>query len=172
VDALNVYQAALTAMQRAVEALPEAPEHLLVDARTIPGCPQPQNPFNKGDGINFSIAAASIVAKTHRDALMDALDARYPGYGFARHKGYGTAEHQEAIRTLGPCPAHRRSFDFLRELQGEYCDAFYALRARLDAAATVAELRLVEAAVRESDGLAEHELRKLKTLLTRRWKTV
>ncbi|HSL82653.1 MAG TPA: ribonuclease HII, partial [Thermoanaerobaculia bacterium] len=91
IDRLNVYHAALLAMRRAVEALPEPPEHLLVDAREVPEVPCPQNRFDKGDGINFSIAAASIVAKTHRDRLMAELDRRHPEYGFARHKGYGTA---------------------------------------------------------------------------------
>jgi ribonuclease HII len=116
IDQLNIYQAALLAMRRAVDALPEPPQHVLVDARTIPGVTAPQNTFNKGDGINFSIAAASIIAKTHRDGLLLELDRAYPGYGFAHHKGYGTREHQEALRRLGPCPAHRTSYEFIRGL--------------------------------------------------------
>ena len=96
IDHLNIYHAALLAMRRAVEALPRRPQHVLVDARTVPGIDVPQNPFNKGDGINFSIAAASIIAKTARDAMMEALDRDYPGYGFAAHKGMarrGIAKH-------------------------------------------------------------------------------
>ena len=120
IDRLNIYHAALLAMRRAVEALPSAPQHLLIDARTIPGVSIPQNSFFKGDGINFSIAAASIVAKTYRDRLMEELEKTYPGYGFAQHKGYGTPEHQAAIRGLGPCPIHRMSFPVIRELCGEF----------------------------------------------------
>ena len=107
IDRLNPYQAGLLAMRRAIGALPVAPQHVLIDARTLPELGVPQNAFQKGDGINFSIAAASIIAKTHRDRLMEALDRQYPDYGFARHKGYGTAEHQEAVRRLG----HRHNSD-------------------------------------------------------------
>jgi ribonuclease HII len=78
IDHLNIYHAALLAMRRAVEALPLKPEHLLIDARVIPGISIPQNSFNKGDGINFSIAAASIIAKTHRDRLMEELEKKHP----------------------------------------------------------------------------------------------
>jgi len=173
IDRLNIYQAALLAMRRAVEGLPEAPEHVLVDARTIPDLAVPQNPFAKGDGIDFSIAAASIVAKTHRDALMEELDARYPGYGFARHKGYGTRDHQQAIRELGPSPVHRRSFPVLRELRGECSAPFYALRARIADATTAAVLRGAEAELEtRRDDLAEAEQRKLRTLLQRRWRGI
>jgi ribonuclease HII len=172
VDRLNVYQAGLLAMRRAVEALPQPPQHVLVDAREIPGIDVPQNRFEKGDGLDFSIAAASIVAKTHRDALMRELDALHPGYGFARHAGYATAEHQEAIRRLGPCPAHRQSYAFLDELQGGWSDRFYALRSRLDGALTGDELRAIEADIdARREDLAEPERRKLRLLVTRRWRS-
>src|SRR5215470_9023198 len=88
IDDINIYHASLLAMRRAVEGLPRAPQHVLVDARTVPGIAMPQNAFNKGDGLNFTIAAASIIAKTTRDAMMEALDRDYPGYGLAGHKGY------------------------------------------------------------------------------------
>ena len=81
VDRLNVYHAGLEAMRLAVESLPMPPQHILVDSRTIPELSQPQNSFNNGDGINFSIACASIVAKVYRDRLMNAMDRTYPGYG-------------------------------------------------------------------------------------------
>jgi ribonuclease HII len=115
VDALNVYRAGLLAMRRAVEALSPAPQHLLVDARRVPGVPWPQQGIVKGDARSLSIAAASVIAKTTRDALMVEAAARFPGYGFARHKGYGSPEHLEALRRLGPCPLHRRSFAPVRE---------------------------------------------------------
>lgn len=110
VDALNPYRAALLAMRRAVEALPVAVDHLLVDARCIPDLDLPQDSLVKGDGRSYSIAAASIVAKVERDAMMRVLDGEFPEYGFARHKGYGTAEHLVALSRHGPCSAHRRSF--------------------------------------------------------------
>ncbi len=104
IDRVNIYHAGIRAMQLALSSLPVAPQHILVDSRTIPGFSQPQNSFDKGDGINFSIASASIIAKVYRDRLMTELDRRYPGYGFASHKGYATPVHQRAIRDLGPCP--------------------------------------------------------------------
>src|SRR5215468_1571836 len=130
IDRLNIYNAGLRAMQLALGNLAIEPQHVLVDSRTIPGVTQPQSSFDKGDGINFSIASASILAKVHRDRLMTELDALYPGYGFASHKGYATEEHQNAIRELGPCPIHRRSFDYIREICGEYCDLYYSLKER------------------------------------------
>jgi len=173
IDRINVYQAGLLAMRRAVQALPVVPQHVLVDARTIPGLDVPQTSFTKGDGINFSIAAASIVAKTHRDALMERLDRKYPEYGFAKHKGYGTPEHQRAIRRYGPCPLHRMSYPFIQELRGAYSPRFYELRERLARLRSAASLRAIERRL-EVDGvdLSETERRKLKLLIARRWKAL
>jgi ribonuclease HII len=173
IDDVNIYHAGLLAMRRAVEALPMRPQHVLVDARSVPGVEVPQNCFNKGDGINFSIAAASIVAKMHRDRLMDELALTYPRYGFERHKGYSTPEHQEAIRTHGPCEVHRRSFTYIRELCGEYSPLFYEIKARLDAAAAHADLQALDDELGAcAAALAEHEQRKLKLVLSRRWKSL
>lgn len=113
IDRLNIYQAGLLAMRRAVEGLHPAPQHLLVDGRRIPGLELPQERWIKGDARCHAIAAASILAKTERDALMESFDAEYPGYGFATHKGYATRSHRDAIRRLGPSPIHRRSFTLL-----------------------------------------------------------
>jgi len=110
IERLNVLGASLAAMARAVSGLSEPPDHLLVDARVIPATSIPQTAIVGGDARDGSIAAASIVAKVHRDALMQRLDLRYPGWGFARHKGYGTAEHLKRLRERGPSPIHRRSF--------------------------------------------------------------
>jgi ribonuclease HII len=110
VERLNTYWASIEAMRRAVAALPVTPQQVLVDARHIPGLAMPQLALVKGDARSYSIAAASIVAKVVRDAMMTQLDDRYPAYGFARHMGYGTAEHLAALERHGPCPAHRRSF--------------------------------------------------------------
>ena len=110
IDRVNVYQASLRAMRQAVKALDPAPDHVLVDARRIPALDLSQTALVGGDARDGSIAAASIVAKVHRDARMRELDGRYPGYGFARHKGYPTSEHLERLRRLGPCEIHRRSY--------------------------------------------------------------
>ena len=110
VDRLDVLRAAALAMRRAVDGLALRPDHVLVDARTLPALGIPQTALVRGDSRDGSIAAASIVAKVHRDAIMQGLDARFPGYGFARHMGYGTREHLGALGRLGPCAVHRRSF--------------------------------------------------------------
>jgi ribonuclease HII len=171
IDRINIYRASLLAMQRAVEGLPRTPQHLLVDARTVPGVSMPQNAFNKGDGINFTIAAASIIAKTARDAMLLELDREYPGYGFASHKGYPTAEHRKAFLELGPCPAHRMSFPVIHEMLGEYSSRFYELRGEVFTAATRDALGSIEAAL-EREALAEPECKKLRLLIARRWKLV
>jgi ribonuclease HII len=176
VDRLNVYHAALLAMARAVAGLPEPPEHLLVDAREVPGVAMGQTPLVGGDGKSASIAAASILAKTARDRWMEVLDARHPGYGFARHKGYPTAEHQEAIRRLGPCPVHRRSFGALEEILGGCSDRFYRLRERVWELAggdetDEEEIERVEAELTAArDELPRAEYKKLRVLFTRRRK--
>ena len=173
IDHLNIYHAALLAMRRAVEALPRRPQHVLVDARTVPGIDVPQNPFNKGDGINFSIAAASIVAKTARDAMMEALDRDYPGYGFATHKGYGTSEHREALLRLGPSAVHRMSFPVIHELRGEYSAVFYVLKGQLELARTRAALKELETALHaQAEALSEQECKKMRLLVARRWKVI
>lgn len=118
IDAINIYWAGLLAMLRAVNALGVAPQHLLVDARTLPELAVPQQRIVKGDARSLSIAAASILAKTSRDARMIALDREHPGYGFARHKGYPVKEHVAALARLGASPAHRRSFAPVRAALG------------------------------------------------------
>jgi len=110
IDAVNILQATLVAMRRAVAALPLRPDLLLVDALTIPGLDVEQRAIVKGDALSVSIAAASILAKVTRDALMIELDARHPGYGLARNMGYGCPDHRDALRRMGPTPIHRRSF--------------------------------------------------------------
>lgn len=118
IDEINIYHAGLLAMRRAVEGLATPPGHLLIDARKLPQLRIPQQAIIKGDQKSLSIAAASIIAKTTRDALMTELDARYPGYGFARHKGYPVAAHVAAIEKLGVLDIHRRSFTPVRKALG------------------------------------------------------
>ncbi len=110
IDRINILQASLLAMQRAVAGLKLEPELVLVDGNRAPALPCAVRTIVKGDVLEPAISAASILAKVTRDALMREMDCRYPGYGFARHKGYPTPEHLEALRRLGPCPLHRRSF--------------------------------------------------------------
>jgi ribonuclease HII len=110
IDTVNIYQAGLLALRRAVLALLPRPQYLLVDARKLKDLDIPQQPIVKGDAKSITIGAASIVAKVHRDRLMAELDAQHPGYGFASHKGYPTPEHFETLEKLGACPIHRRSF--------------------------------------------------------------
>jgi ribonuclease HII len=120
IDRLNIYRAGLCAMARAIAALaPLVPGFVLVDGREIPDLAIPQSAYPKGDAFVCSIAAASIVAKVHRDALMRDLDARHPGYGFGRHMGYATRAHLAAIRERGPSPVHRRSFAPVRAAAGD-----------------------------------------------------
>lgn len=121
IDTLNIYHASCEAMRRAVTRLGVTPEHLLVDARRVPGVATPQTSIIEGDGKSQSIAAASILAKVERDALMTELARAHPGYGFERHKGYATAEHFDALQRLGACALHRRSFGpvALAHRQGE-----------------------------------------------------
>jgi ribonuclease HII len=110
IDRWNIYRAGLEAMRRAVLALVREPDHVLVDARTIPGIACAQTAIAGGDARDGSIAAASIVAKVARDAIMCRLDERHPGWGLATHMGYATPQHLAALRRLGPSPVHRRSF--------------------------------------------------------------
>jgi len=111
IDRLNIYWAGIQAMERAVQALRVKPQHLLIDGRRLDRLPLPQQRIIAGDAKSFTIAAASILAKTARDARMKDLDRQFPGYGFARHKGYPVKSHVAALTRLGACPVHRRSFE-------------------------------------------------------------
>ena len=110
IDADDILRASLEAMRLAVLALAPAAEVLVVDAVRVPGVRMPQVPVVHGDALCASIAAASVVAKVHRDRLLDELGRRHPAYGFENHKGYGTPEHWEALRRYGPCPEHRLTY--------------------------------------------------------------
>jgi ribonuclease HII len=118
IDKINIYHAGLLAMQRAVQGLSATPDFILVDARKIPNCQTPQRGIIRGDALSASIAAASIIAKTTRDAMMLEFDQIYSGYGLATHKGYPTPEHCHLLKTLGALPIHRRSFARVRAALG------------------------------------------------------
>ncbi len=116
IDEINILQATMLAMRKAVEGLSRGADYVLVDGNRVPPLNVDAEALVRGDGRSLSIAAASIVAKVTRDRLMIAADEEYPGYGFARHKGYGTRAHSDALIKLGPCPLHRRSFKPVRAL--------------------------------------------------------
>jgi ribonuclease HII len=119
IDALGIVPATRLAMQRAIDALGVTPDALLIDAVKLPALALPQKSIIHGDQISLSIACASILAKVTRDRLMIEMDARLPGYGFARHKGYGTAVHRAALETLGASVEHRVSFAPIKNLNHE-----------------------------------------------------
>lgn len=115
IDTLNILQASLLAMKRAVLDLPVSPDALLIDGTFATDLPLTQKTIVDGDRKSASIAAASVIAKVVRDAWMEKQSAEYPVYGFSRHKGYGTAMHMKALQIHGPCAIHRRSFEPVRK---------------------------------------------------------
>lgn len=115
VDRLNILEATHEAMRGAVRGLVPDPDHALIDGLPVLPFPVPQTALVGGDGLSFSIAAASVIAKVTRDRIMVEMDARYPGYEFAQHKGYGTALHLAKLRAHGPCAIHRKSFSPVRQ---------------------------------------------------------
>jgi ribonuclease HII len=117
IDALNIHHATLLAMKRAIEQLATAPEVVWIDGLHCPKIDYPVRGIVDGDRIVAEIAAASILAKTARDAILVELDRSYPLYGFARHKGYSTPEHLSALATHGPCIAHRRTFAHVMQIR-------------------------------------------------------
>jgi len=119
IDRVNIYQASRMAMLAAVQGLAVAPDHLLIDAMRLDH-PCRQTKLIYGDALSLSIAAASVLAKVHRDALMRELDGLHPGYGLASHKGYGTPEHRQALAELGPSVLHRKTFAPVRAVDPDW----------------------------------------------------
>lgn len=115
IDAMNIYEAARIAMQRAVESLAVRPDHLLVDAMTVDAGVE-ETSIIKGDANSVSIAAASVIAKTTRDRMMAEYDMLYPGYHFSSNKGYGTKDHLAGLEDLGATPIHRKTFEPVKSL--------------------------------------------------------
>jgi len=119
IDAMGLHKSNLEGMRRAVESLTLTPEYVLTDGYAIEGLTIPNVGIWKGDQVAISISAASIIAKVHRDRVMVDYDAQYPGYGFAQHKGYITAAHSLALKNMGPCVIHRRSFANISALEAK-----------------------------------------------------
>ena len=133
----------------------------------------PQNSFYKRDGINFAISAASIIGKTYRDRLMQGLEETYPGYGFAQHKRLWHRTPPERHPANGPCPAHRMSFPIIRELCGEFSEHFYELKQQLSEVDSAVGLRNFETKLKGClPKIDEREQRKIRLMLSRRWKTI
>lgn len=125
IDEMNIYQATKNGMLKAVEGLKQEPDYVLIDAMPLNELALPHESIIHGDAKSASIAAASIVAKVTRDHYMEKMDIKYPGYGFAHHKGYCTKEHVEALKKLGPCAIHRRTYSpvssyFCKQLEFDF----------------------------------------------------
>jgi len=145
IDRVNIYQASRMAMLEAVLGLTPEPDHLLIDAMRVDH-PCRQTKLIYGDALSLSIAAASVIAKVHRDALMRELDAVHPGYGLASHKGYATPEHRRALVEIGPCALHRRSFMPVRLM-----DPDAMVEAQLSAELLFEDADLEDAALEEAE---------------------
>jgi ribonuclease HII len=122
VDQLGPLRATHLAMQRALQALPLPPDHLMIDYLLLPHSPHPQSAFVHGDACSLSIASASVLAKVWRDSILRELDSDFPGYGFAAHKGYGTRFHAEALARLGVSPEHRKTYAPVRSMLASHRD--------------------------------------------------
>lgn len=168
IDAVNIYHAGLLAMRRALEGLAIQSEHALVDGKTITDLGIPQTRIVGGDAVELCIAAASVLAKVHRDQLMAGYEIRYPGYGFGQHKGYPTPAHKSALAELGATPIHRMSFPAVQEICGNfsrlYVELLEALDAVTDSEALAAWRRRVR---REAKGLSVAEQYRLRTVASR-----
>ena len=143
IDELNILQATLLAMRRALEGLELQPDRVLIDGNQLPKGPYPELAVVDGDATSLSIAAASILAKVTRDHQMIEYDRDYPEYGFARHKGYGSADHVRALREHGPCPIHRRSFGTVAGLLTGFSEDFTMFAEGIDQAGALGELRAI-----------------------------
>jgi len=164
----NIFQASLRAMQRALFQLNLPPDYVLVDARHIPDIPWPQQKIIHGDALSQSIAAASILAKEHRDRLMCDYDRQYPQYGFRKHKGYPTPAHQRALLEHGPCPIHRTSFRSLDDFTGYCHPLYYQIKSEIHQAGNQKDCHGLATRLAEcSSRLSSAENHKLRELLRR-----
>ena len=139
IDRINIRRASLLAMRRAVEQLALSPDFLLIDGRDTIDWDCPQQAVIRGDGISLSIAAASVLAKVHRDRLLVELDGEFPGYGLAQHKGYPCPAHKAALQLLGPTPLHRRSFQPVAQAALQFPQSLIPMEARFGASALVVD---------------------------------
>lgn len=141
IDRENILEATKEAMRQAVKGVQLRPRILFVDGDRAPATGLPERLVVEGDALSCAIACASILAKTHRDALLRNMETDYPGYGFAQHKGYGTPEHRKALKALGTCAIHRISYGPVKACLRPDEAALADLRTRLEGCASVAELQ-------------------------------
>ena len=168
IDAINIYHAGLLAMRRALRGLAVEAEHALVDGKTISDLEIPQTRIVGGDACELCIAAASVLAKVHRDQLMDGYEIQFPGYGFAQHKGYPTPAHKSALAELGATPLHRMSFPAVQEICGTFGALYMELLRALDAVIDSETLEAWRRRVRrEGKGLSDSEKYRLRTMASR-----
>ena len=139
----NIYRCGLEAMRKAVYSLKIEPQHILVDAREIPDLELPQSSFKNGEDINFSIAAASIVAKVYRDDLMKKYAAVYPEYRFEEHKGYATSFHIRMLKEIGPSKIHRTSYDFIKGICGGFSKIYFEFNEKIKKASSEDDITLL-----------------------------
>jgi ribonuclease HII len=169
IDRLNILEATYLAMRRALDGLMVAPDRVLVDGKGVPGGPYPELALVDGDATSFSIAAASIVAKVTRDRQMVEMDAKFPGYGFARHKGYGSPDHLKAIAELGPCAIHRRSFRSVSPHRADRSEDFRLFVEGIDQARDLEQLKSIGRSIAGArDVLPPDEVEELRARYARR----
>ena len=165
IDSINIYQAAREAMFRAVGKLGVEPEVLLIDGPLELRMDVIQKAVIKGDATCYSIAAASVIAKVTRDRMMLEYDREYPGYGFSAHKGYGTADHMAALKALGPCPIHRRSFAVVSQSENKYSEQCAFFIEGFEKAGSLDELDAIADGIKQiKESLSEEDLKLLRTL--------
>jgi ribonuclease HII len=166
----NIFEVGLEAMARSIKGLKVSPDHILVDGREISSLKIPQTNITKGDSRSFSIAAASILAKVHRDNLMIACSESFKEYKFSKHKGYATAAHIKAIKEQGPCSLHRMSYDFVKGLCGEFSKEYYMSEENVKVNSDPIQLKELAAKVRMDDTFSELEKDRLKKRIKSRIK--
>ena len=169
IDRLNILQASLLAMRRALANHSVQPDRVIVDGNQLPGGPFPEIALVDGDASSCSIAAASIIAKTTRDRRMRAYHGEFPEYGFDGHKGYASSYHIEALRSFGPCPIHRRSFRTVANLVQDRSDDFDVYETGIEQAGDLKALEAIGRSIAEArDCLPSEELKELRSLFSRK----
>jgi len=169
IDRINIYNASLSAMYRAVEDLSLEPQAVILDGPMVLRLDLPQQAVPGGDAKCLSVAAASIVAKVTRDRMMQEFDKQYPGYGFARHKGYGTENHLRALRELGPCPIHRRSFEAVALAENPRSEQCVFFLEGLKTSSSLEELGTLAEGIRQiKESLSAEELNALRAAYSKR----
>jgi ribonuclease HII len=166
----NILASSLTAMKISLAGLKQQPEHVLIDGKNNINLDVPSSCIIKGDQKCFSIAAASILAKVHRDNLMCGYSDQFEVYEFDRHKGYATAVHIKAIRQYGPCPLHRTSYDFIKGLSGDFTEGYYRFEKKIKTSSDLSRLDEMRAEFKNDKVFSDIEIKRLKKRIKSRYK--